>query len=57
MKVRLLHDWGGFYSTCLIPTVMIGIKSYGGWAYLYWLQGRIGICWSRRLPFFEMPPA
>jgi len=41
-------DWGGFSSWCLIPTLMLGkgTISYGGWLYIYWLQGRFGFRWS-----------
>lgn len=40
--MKILLDWGGFSSTALIPTLMVG----RGWVYAYWLQGRIGIRWK-----------
>lgn len=47
MKVSPIADWGGFSSTCILPTVMVGTWARGGWIYLYWLQGRLGLRWSR----------
>lgn len=46
MKFHLIFDWGGFSSTCLFPTVLVGGDARSGWAYLYWLQGRLGTRWS-----------
>ena len=42
MKLRLFADWGGYPSTALLPTVMVGRT----WAYIYWFQGRAGVSWS-----------
>jgi hypothetical protein len=39
--MKFFADWGGFTSTCLLPTVLVGRS----WAYIYWLQGRAGVRW------------
>lgn len=40
--MKFFADWGGFVSTAMLPTVMVGPR----WIYLYWLQGRIGARWG-----------
>lgn len=42
MKLRLIADCGGFTSTALLPTILVGKR----WAYIYWFRGRLGIAWS-----------
>jgi hypothetical protein len=41
---------GGFTSWCLLPTILCGTwangRARGGWAYLYWIKGRLGISCS-----------
>lgn len=40
-SMKFYADWGGFTSTAIFPTVLVG----RGWAYVYWLQGRAGVRW------------
>lgn len=47
--IASLHE--GFTSWCLLPTVMCGTweRGYecGGWVYLHWIKGRLGLRWTR----------
>lgn len=48
MKFRSIFDWiGGLSSIYLLPTIAFGVSSRGGWCYLLWLHGRLGLFWTR----------
>lgn len=54
-KLNLIYDWPSFTSWALLPTIMFGRHSIGngGWAYLLWGKGRIGLWWNA--PDFDPP--
>ena len=46
MHVKAIFDWPKFASWYLLPTLVVG-GGKGGWCYLLWLHGRIGLMWYR----------
>lgn len=47
MTIKRIADWGGFSSWSILPTIMCGRGSNGGWLYAYWLKGRLGVSWRQ----------
>lgn len=46
-SARLWLTWGGFGSWTLVPTLAIGGFGVACWVNIFWLQGRLGVSWTR----------
>jgi len=49
MRFRLICDVCCYTSLYLLPTIVVGAAAGGGgWVYLLWFRGRLGLSWARR---------